>query len=442
MPERPKIVTRYLGQGDVSTLEGYRACGGYGALEKALKEMTPDEIIAEVKEAGLRGRGGAGFPAGIKWGFIDKKTTKPIYLVINCDESEPGTFKDRLIVTEFPHQMIEGALIASHALGVKHAFIYIRGEYAAEARRIQRAIDEAREAGLVGEKIGGADFDCEVTLYRGAGAYICGEETALLNSLEGKKGYPRIKPPFPAAVGLYGCPTVVNNVETLATVPWIIENGGAAYKQWGTEKSPGTRLACVSGRVVKPGVHEVPLGIPLRELIDFDCGGMRDGYKLKGVIPGGASTNILDLEEVERCMLDFESMAEFGTFLGSGSTIVVDDSLSIVQVAYSIAHFFGHESCGQCSPCREGTGWMSTIINRIMDGRGTVEDLDNIARVAENMLGNTICPLADAAAAPMIAFVTKYRDEWEAFIRSGERIEDPAAHVEHGHEREPAMAMS
>jgi NADH-quinone oxidoreductase subunit F len=424
---RPKILTRFLHREDSHRLEAYRADGGYEVLKRALATMTPDQIITEVKESGLRGRGGAGFPTGVKWGFIDRKSSKPIYLVANADESEPGTFKDRLILERMPHLMIEGIVLASFALNVRHAFIYIRGEYAFPAQRLAAALAEARAAGFMGSNICGSGIDLEVTLYRGAGAYICGEETALLESLEGKKGYPRIKPPFPAVVGLYRSPTVVNNVETLATVPWILEHGAQAFKAIGTEKSSGTRLFCVSGRVRRPGNHEVPLGTPLRELIDEDCGGMLEGYRIKGVIPGGASTNVLTPEEIDRARLDFESMAPFGTFLGSGGVVVIDDSVSIVEAAYSIAHFFAHESCGQCSPCREGTGWIARIVRRILAGEGQIADLDLISVVAKQMMGTTICPLADADAMPMIAFVTKYRSEWEEFIRSGKRV------LEHDH---------
>jgi NADH-quinone oxidoreductase subunit F len=422
---RPKILTAGLTHPDSHTLATYRAGGGYSTLARVLKERSPDEVIAEVKESGLRGRGGAGFPTGVKWGFINKQSEKPIYLVVNADESEPGTFKDRLLLERLPHLMIEGIVIASYALNVHHAFIYVRGEYAFPARRVMEAIAEAEAAGLLGKNILRSKFDLELTLYRGAGAYICGEETALLESLEGKKGYPRLKPPFPAVVGLYGCPTVVNNVETLATVPWILEHGGAAYKTIGTEKSTGTRLMCVSGRIKRPGVHEIPLGLPLPEFIEDDLGGLRDGFQLKGIVPGGASTNILTPEEVGRARLDFESMAQFGTFLGSGGMVVIDHTLSIPEVAYSIAHFFAHESCGQCSPCREGTGWISGLIHRILAGQGTIQDLDLIPVVAKQMVGNTICPLADADAAPMIAYVTKYRSEWEEFIRSGKKLLEP-----------------
>ena len=421
---RPRILTRFLRRDDSHELEAYRADGGYEVLRRALSTMKPDEIVTAVKESGLRGRGGAGFPTGVKWGFIDRQSSKPVYLVVNADESEPGTFKDRLILERMPHLMIEGLVLASFALNVRHAFIYIRGEYAFPARRLAAALDEAKAAGFLGSNILGSGKDLEVTLYRGAGAYICGEETALLESLEGKKGYPRIKPPFPAVVGLYRCPTVVNNVETLATVPWIIEHGARAFKAIGTEKSPGTRLFCVSGRVHRPGNHEIPLGTPLKEFIDEDCGGMLDGYRLKGVIPGGASTNVLTPEEIDRARLDFESMMQFGTFLGSGGVVVIDDSVSIVEAAYSIAHFFAHESCGQCSPCREGTGWISGIIHRILAGQGKIADLDLITAISKQMMGTTICPLADADAMPMIAFVTKYRSEWEEFIRSGNRVLD------------------
>jgi NADH-quinone oxidoreductase subunit F len=430
---RPKILTSGLERADSHTLAAYRAEGGYETLRLVLAGKTPEQVIAEVKESGIRGRGGAGFPAGVKWGFIDKKSGKPVYLVVNGDESEPGTFKDRLLLECLPHRMIEGIVITCYALGVRHAFIYIRGEYAFPAARVAAALAEATAAGFIGRNILGSGMDLEVTLARGAGAYICGEETALLESLEGKKGYPRLKPPFPAAVGLYGCPTVINNVETLSAVPWILTHGGAAYKAIGTEKSTGTRLMSVSGRVKRPGVYEIPLGTPLPEFLAEECGGMQDGYQLKGVIPGGSSTNVLTPEEVARATLDFESIAQFGTFLGSGGMIVIDHTISIVEAAYSVAHFFAHESCGQCSPCREGTGWIAGIIRRILAGQGRFSDLDLITAIAKQMLGNTICPLADADAMPMIAFVTKYRSEWEEFIGSGRRLLDPAAH-------EPAAA--
>jgi NADH-quinone oxidoreductase subunit F len=439
---RPKILLDGLERQDSHTLAGYQAIGGYTTLARVLKERSPDEVIAEVKDSGLRGRGGAGFPTGVKWGFINRQSEKPIYLVVNADESEPGTFKDRLLLERFPHRMLEGIVLASYALNVHHAFIYVRGEYAFPAQRVAQAIAEAKAAGFIGKSVLRSKFALEVTLIRGAGAYICGEETALLESLEGKKGYPRLKPPFPAVVGLYGCPTVVNNVETLATVPWIMANGGAAYKTIGTEKSTGTRLMCVSGRVKRPGVHEIPLGIPLREFLDEDLGGLQPGYELKGIVPGGASTNILTPEEVDRARLDFESMATFGTFLGSGGMVVIDHTLSIPEVAYSIAHFFAHESCGQCSPCREGTGWIAGVVRRILAGQGTVADLDLIPVVAKQMIGNTICPLADADAAPMIAYVTKYRAEWEEFIQSGKRLLEPLLAPAKGAPGLPGQAKS
>ena len=398
---------------NVAELEGYFACGGYRALKKALA-MTPAAIIEEVKLSGLRGRGGAGFPAGLKWSFIPKDAPGPRYLVCNADEGEPGTFKDRELILKNPHALLEGMAIAAYAIGAASGYIYIRGEFAAETEVLERAIAAARAKGFVGHNILGSGFNFELHLHRGAGAYICGEETALLESLEGFKGQPRLKPPFPAIKGLFASPTVINNVETLACVPSIIEKGSAWYAAIGTPKSAGTKLFCVSGPVNKPGVYELPLGVTFKELLEGSCGGMRAGSKLKAVLPGGSSTPVLTAEEAWAVKLDYEALAAAGSMLGSGAVIVIDESQCMVKLLQVLARFYHHESCGQCTPCREGCGWLEKLLDRLEDGRGTVQDIDTIVSVSEGMLGRTICPLADAMAMPAISFVKKFRPEFEA----------------------------
>ncbi len=412
------ILTRNFTKRDSHRLATYEAGGGYGVLRKALA-MAPEALVEEVKASGLRGRGGAGFPTGMKWGFLPKGTDRAIYLCVNADESEPGTFKDREIMERDPHMLIEGTVISSHAIRCRHAYVYIRGEFEFAHRRLREALDEARRAGYVGKNILGSGVDLEITIHLGAGAYICGEETALLESIEGKKGQPRLKPPFPAIVGLFGCPTIVNNVETLAAVPWIVERGAKAYRAIGTEKSPGTKLFSVSGHVERPGNYEVALGTPMMELIEKHAGGVRGGRRLKAVIPGGSSTPVLTAEECARVTLDYESLQAAGTFLGSGGVIVMDEGTCMVWALSIIEDFYAHESCGQCTPCREGTGWVARILRNIEAGHGKMSDLDVLASVARNMMGTTICPLSDAAAMPLESFLVKFRGEFEEHVRRG-----------------------
>ncbi|MDD2804368.1 MAG: NADH-quinone oxidoreductase subunit NuoF [Elusimicrobiales bacterium] len=397
----------------VCDLPGYFAAGGYKPLKKALG-LQPADVIEEVKKSGLRGRGGAGFPAGLKWSFIPKDASGPRYLVCNADEGEPGTFKDRELILKNPHALIEGMAIAAYAIGAGTGYIYIRGEFAAEAELLEREIFSARAKGFIGSNILGSGFNFELHVHRGAGAYICGEETALLESLEGFKGQPRLKPPFPAVKGLFASPTVINNVETLAAVPAIIEKGGEWYAAIGTPKSTGTKLFCVSGPVNKPGVYELPLGVTFRDLLEKSCGGLKEGKRLKAVIPGGSSTPVLTAEEAWAVKLDYESLATAGSMLGSGAVIVIDESQCMVKLLQVLARFYHHESCGQCTPCREGCGWIEKLLNRLEGGRGTKKDIDTLVSIAEGMTGRTICPLADAMAMPVLSFVKKFRSEFEA----------------------------
>ncbi|OGS12580.1 MAG: NADH oxidoreductase (quinone) subunit F [Elusimicrobia bacterium RIFOXYA2_FULL_58_8] len=397
-------------------ISAYFACGGYKPLKKALG-LKPAEIIEEVKKSNLRGRGGAGFPAGLKWSFIPAGAAGPKYLVCNADEGEPGTFKDREIMLKNPHALIEGMAIAAYAIGAEHGYIYIRGEFAAETALMNKAVADARAKGFIGKNVLGSGFNFELFIHRGAGAYICGEETALLESLEGFKGQPRLKPPFPAVKGLFGSPTAINNVETLAAVPDIIENGGDWYAALGSGKSGGTKLFCVSGPVNRPGVYELPLGTPLRALLETHCGGMKPGKKLKAVIPGGSSTPVLTAVEAMAVKLDYESLAAAGSMLGSGGVIVIDDSQCMVSLLRVLANFYHHESCGQCTPCREGCGWIAKILDRLETGGGSAKDIDLLYSVAEGMTGRTICALADAMAMPVMSFVEKFRGEFEAHAR-------------------------
>ena len=400
-------------------MDDYLANDGYQAAGKVLRSMTPEQVIEEINRAKLRGLGGAGFPTGRKWSFIPKGTNKPKYLVVNADEGEPGTFKDRYILERDPHALLEGMLIAAYAIGSHKAYVYIRGEYFRPAKRLQRALDEAYSRGWLGKNIQGAGFDLDVVIHRGAGAYICGEETALLTSLEGGKGFPRIKPPFPAISGLFACPTIVNNVETLACVPFIIRNGAERFAGIGSDRQGGTRLFCVSGHVARPGVYEESVRITLRDLIER-AGGVRQGKKLKAVIPGGISAKILKADEIDVAM-DFDSLMAAGTMAGSGGVIVMDETTCMVDALVSAAKFFAHESCGQCSPCREGTAWAYRILRRIAAGRGTLQDLDDLLAIASAMEGKTICVFADAAAWPIQSYITKFREEFEAYIRAGRR---------------------
>ncbi len=413
----PVLSSRFR-DSDGTWLEDYLADGGYLAARKALTAMSPQQVIEEVSRSNLRGLGGAGFPTGKKWSFVPKETTRPKYLVVNADEGEPGTFKDRYILERDPHALLEGMIIAARAIGSHKAYVYIRGEYFRPARRLQRALDEAYAQGWLGKNIQGTGFDLDVVIHRGAGAYICGEETALLTSIEGGKGFPKLKPPFPAVSGLFGCPTIVNNVETLACIPYILRNGAERFAGLGTARQGGTRLFCVSGHVVRPGVYEASVSVTLRGLIEDAAGGVRHGHRLKAVIPGGISAKILTADEIDVAM-DFDSLMAAGSMAGSGGVIVMDETTSMVEALESAARFFAHESCGQCSPCREGTGWVHRIVGRIAEGRGSVRDLDDLLAIARDMEGKTICVFADAAAWPVQSYITKFRDEFEEYMRTG-----------------------
>lgn len=412
-----KLLSEFYHLDEFRFLDGYKKHGGYVNLAKALT-MQPQGIIDEVKASGLRGRGGAGFSTGMKWGFLPKNN-EPRYLVCNADEGEPGTFKDRLMMERAPHQLIEGMIISAFAVGSKKSYIYVRGEYHFPVQVLEQAIQEAYKAGYLGKNILGSGFDHDMDVYRGAGAYICGEETGLISSLEGQKGQPKLKPPFPAVKGYLQKPTIVNNVETLAAVKYIIRDGAAAYKKYGTEKSPGTKLFSLSGNVRKPGNYEVLLGYPLKDLIENEGGGMKPGRKLKAVIPGGSSAPVLTADEAMKATLDYENLAAAGTMLGSGAVIVIDDSQCMVDMLGVLMHFYHHESCGQCTPCREGTGWLNKIVHSILEGKGRLQDIDLLVKVADNMKGRTICALSDAAALPVLSFVTKFRDEFEFYVREG-----------------------
>jgi len=421
-----KVLSKRFHLKNSHTLKVYEANGGYAAARKALKKMTPAEILEEVKRSNLRGRGGAGFPAGMKWSFLPKDSDKPVYLCVNADESEPGTFKDRYIIEKDPHMLLEGIIISSFTIGCRQAYIYIRGEYQAQAQILQKAIEEAYAKNYLGQNIFGAGFNLDLKIYRGAGAYICGEETAMLESMEGKKGNPRLKPPFPALVGLYDCPTIINNVETIANVPAIIEKGGEWFAELGPPKNGGTRLFAVSGHVKRPGCYEHPMGYSLKKLIYEDAGGILDGLKLKGVIPGGSSVPILKADQID-ISLDFESVQKAGSMLGSAAIIVIHERTCMVKATERIINFYKEESCGQCSPCREGTGWMLKVIRRILRGDGKIEDIDLLHNISEGIFGNTICPLGDAVAMPVMSYVTQFRDEFEYFIQNKKsKIEEMA----------------
>ncbi|MBN9383387.1 MAG: NADH-quinone oxidoreductase subunit NuoF [Chitinophagaceae bacterium] len=410
--------------------EVYRREGGYRSVEKALKTMTPDQVTEEVKKSGLRGRGGAGFPTGMKWSFLAKPEGVPRYLVCNADESEPGTFKDRYLMEFLPHLLIEGLIVSSYALGSKSTYIYIRGEYAWIPDILEQAIEEAKAAGWLGKNILGTGFDCEIYVHRGAGAYICGEETALIESLEGKRGNPRIKPPFPAVKGVWDCPTVVNNVETLAAVVPIINEGGEAYSKIGVGKSTGTKLLSACGNINKPGVYEIDMTISVEEFIFSDeyCGGIPNGKRLKACIPGGSSVPILPANLLlktakgETRMMNYESLADGGfpkgSMMGSGGFIVLDEDQCVVRNTLTLARFYRHESCGQCSPCREGTGWMEKILKNIEYGKGKMSDIDLLWDIQRKIEGNTICPLGDAAAWPVAAAIRHFRDEFEWHVQN------------------------
>jgi len=406
------LISQRWGIPDSRRIEVYLANGGYRALEKALKQMTPEAIIDEVKRSNLRGRGGAGFPTGMKWSFVPKDSPKPKYVICNADESEPGTCKDRPLMEMDPHQLIEGMIIAGRAIGAHRGFIYIRGEYRYVLDLVDEAIAEAYQRGYLGKNILGSGFDYDLLIHTGAGAYECGEESALMESLEGKRGYPRIKPPFPAVVGLYGCPTVINNVETLSAVPAIIREGGEAYANRGTPRNGGTRLLCVAGHVNKPGIYEIPLGMNMKKFIYEMAGGIPNGKKLKAVIPGGSSCPLLSANEIDLPM-DYDAVAKAGSMLGSGGMVVMDEDTCMVDMARRIMHFYAHESCGWCIPCREGTVWLRKMLERFHAGLGRSEDIDLVGELAQNMLGRTFCPLGDAAAMPTISIVQKFRSEFE-----------------------------
>ncbi|MBS1683722.1 MAG: NADH-quinone oxidoreductase subunit NuoF [Bacteroidetes bacterium] len=430
-----KILTEHINVPGIQGYEVYRQNGGYRSVEKALK-MTPNDIVEEVKKSGLRGRGGAGFPTGMKWSFIDKKSGRPRHLVCNADESEPGTFKDRYMMEKIPHLLVEGMITSSIALEANLSYIYIRGEYMWVYRILERAINEAYAKGWLGKNIQGSGYDLDLYVTCGAGAYICGEETALIESLEGKRGNPRIKPPFPAVVGLYGNPTVVNNVETIMDIPWIVMNGGDEFAKIGIGKSTGTKLISASGHIKNPGVYEIDLSISVEEFVMSDeyLGGMYSDRPLKACVPGGSSVPILPAELLfktakgEQRMMTYESMSDggfaTGSMIGSGGFIVYDDTTCVVRNTWNFARFYHHESCGQCSPCREGTGWMEKILYRLENGYGTQEDIDLLWDIQRKIEGNTICPLGDAAAWPVAAAIRHFRHEFEYHVRYPEKIKD------------------
>ncbi|MEK6373542.1 MAG: NADH-quinone oxidoreductase subunit NuoF [Acidobacteriota bacterium] len=406
-----KVLTANIDKPNSTSIDVYLDGGGYQAVEKALK-MKPEEITQLVKDSELRGRGGAGFPTGMKWSFVPKNAPKPTWLLCNADESEPGTFKDRVLIEKDPHLLIEGMIIAAYAIGSNPmSYIYIRGEFYYGATVLDKALEEARDRGYLGKNILGSGFDLDITVARGAGAYICGEETGLIESIEGHRGQPRVKPPFPAVVGAFGGPTVVQNVETLACVPLIVNNGAEWFKGFGTPKNTGPKLYCVSGNVKKPGVYEFPMGITIKELIYDHCGGITEDRKLKAVIPGGASAPMLTPDEID-IPLNFDALMKAGSMLGSAGIIVLDESVCIVDAVWRLAKFFAHESCGQCTPCREGTNWMESILDRLERGNGRPQDADLLLDMSDNIGGKSLCALGDAAIGPVISSVRKFRDEY------------------------------
>ncbi|GAB4293665.1 MAG: NADH-quinone oxidoreductase subunit NuoF [Methylophaga sp.] len=408
------------------TLDAYRSIGGYQVLEKILKDKTrPEDIIEQVKNSALRGRGGAGFPTGLKWSFMPRRLPIEKYIVCNSDEGEPGTCKDRDILRYNPHQLIEGMIISGYAIGAQTGYNYIRGEFYEPIDRFEAALQEAREAGYLGRDILGSGFNFELHTHVGAGAYICGEETALLESLEGKKGQPRYKPPFPAGYGLYGKPTTINNTESLASVPVILQYGADWFHELGKPNNGGSKIFCMTGHVNKPGNYEVPLGTPFAELLEL-AGGVRDGNKLKAVIPGGTSTPVVPGERMLELEMSYDGVSKGGSMLGAGSVIVMDETTCMVKALQRIAYFYYEESCGQCTPCREGTGWLYRVIKRLEEGQGRQEDLDKLVQVAENINGNTICALGDAAAAPVISFIKHFRDEFQYHIDHGRCMDNTA----------------
>jgi NADH-quinone oxidoreductase subunit F len=417
MAEFEPILTARWGDPEATGIDRYLATGGYQGLTKTLA-MAPDDVIAEVKSSGLRGRGGAGFPTGQKWSFVPQNTGKPVYVVCNFDESEPGTFNNRELVERDPHQLIEGLIIASYAVRCRTAFVYCRGEFVWPATVLERAVAEAYDRGYLGPKVAGSDYALDVVVHRGAGAYICGEETALLESLEGRRGQPRLRPPFPAVEGLYASPTVINNVETLSNVPHILDRGAEWYTTIGTEKSAGPAIYSISGKVNRPGNYEAPMGTPARELIEDRAGGIVGGRSLKAWTPGGSSTPFLTAEHLDTAM-DFDSVAAAGSLLGTKAMIVLDDGDCVVEAARRFTQFYAHESCGKCTNCREGTWWSSRILGRLQDGRGRPEDIDLVNQVASNMLFRSFCALADGAASPINSSIKFFREEYEEHVRLG-----------------------
>lgn len=434
-----KILTEHINVPGIETFEVYRKQGGYSAVEKAIKTMTPEEVVEEAKKSGIRGRGGAGFPMGMKWGFLAKPEGVPRYLVCNADESEPGTFKDHHLMKCLPHLLIEGMIVSSFALGAHKSFIYVRGELMYVIRILEKAIEEAKANGFLGKNILGSGYDLELIVQSGGGAYICGEETALLESLEGKRGNPRNKPPFPAVKGLYQSPTVVNNVESIANMPWVINHGGDAYAAIGIGRSTGTKLISASGHIQKPGVYEIELGVSVDEFLHSDeyCGGIRKGHHLKALVAGGSSVPILPAHLITKTaagedrLMSYESLSDggfaTGTMLGSGGFIVFDETACIVRNTWNFSRFYHHESCGQCSPCREGTGWMEKVLHRIEHGHGNMHDIDLLVDVAKKIEGNTICPLGDAAAWPVASAVRHFREEFEWHITNPHEASQPGA---------------
>jgi NADH-quinone oxidoreductase subunit F len=422
------VLSEFFGVKEATTLDGWKKRGGYTALQKCLG-MAPGDIVTVVKDSGLRGRGGAGFPTGVKWSFMKPGDGKPHYLCCNADESEPGTFKDREIMRWTPHALIEGCAIGSYAIGAETCYIYIRGEFTEPIVRVEAALKECYAAGILGKNAMGSGKTINIYVHRGAGAYICGEETALMNSLEGKRGNPRIKPPFPAVSGVFASPTTINNVETLAAVPHIINNGAAWYKQWmraDNPKSTGTKLYSVCGNIQRPGNYEVPMGFPFKDFLYDLCGGPLPGRKFRAIIPGGISVPIQTVDEAEASLMDYEGFVAQGTMLGSGGVIVFDDAQNLVKQIARAARFFAHESCAQCTQCREGTAWTTKILERIVVGDGTPEDLDTLLEIAEDMTGKTICVLSDSCATPVVSGIKKFRGDFEALIKKKKHFLVPA----------------
>jgi NADH-quinone oxidoreductase subunit F len=412
------VLLRHKDVPDIAQIDIYLANDGYTALKKAIESMQPGQVTDTVKAAGLRGRGGAGFPAGVKWSFIPKGI-KPVYVVVNADESEPGTFKDRELMEYNPHQVLEGIALCAYAVGAEAAYIYGRGEFKGPFRKLQKAINQAYQKGMLGKNIMGSDFSLEMRLHLGAGAYICGEETALLSSLEGYMGQPRSRPPFPAVKGLYTQPTVINNVETLANVPPIVENGADWYRQFGTQRSPGTKIFCLSGHINKPGNYELPLGTPLRYLVEELGGGVPDGKQVKAILPAGASAPMIPADKLD-VRMDYESMEEAGTTLGSASFIILDETVDVVWAAEKMMKFFKHESCGKCSPCREGTYWLTQVYKRIRSGQGAMDDVDLLTSITHQMAGNCFCPLGEFAINPVNASLLHFKPEYEEYINKSD----------------------